>query len=66
MAQVGTQLMAALASANDHGAPAHPWIERDPATGAQSLKVPLPPPDVARQLANALSALADGLRSRTG
>ena len=45
-------------------AAAHPWIERDPATGAQSLKMPLPPPETARQLANALSALADSLRGK--
>jgi hypothetical protein len=45
-------------------AAAHPWIERDPATGGQSLKLPLPPPETARQLANALSALADSLRGR--
>jgi SNF2 family DNA or RNA helicase len=64
LAQVGTQLIAALASANDPAAPAHPWIERDPATGAQSLKMPLPSPETARQLANALSALADGLRGK--
>src|SRR5580658_364707 len=64
LAQVGAQFIAALAAANDPGAPAHPWIERDPATGAQSLKVPLPPPETARQLANALSVLADGLRSK--
>jgi hypothetical protein len=63
--QVGAQFVAALAAANDPGAKPHPWIERDPATGAQSLKMPLPSPETARQLANALSALADGLRSRT-
>ena len=65
LAQIGTQLMAALAVANDRGAPAHPWIERDPASGAQSLRLPLPRPDVAQQLANALSTLADSLRGRT-
>jgi hypothetical protein len=64
LAQIGAQLVAALAAANDHNAVAHPWIERDPTTGAQHLKMPLPPPETARQLANALSALADGLRSR--
>ena len=48
----------------DPDAAAHPWIERDTATGAQSLKMPLPPPETARQLANALSALADGLRGK--
>jgi superfamily II DNA/RNA helicase len=64
LAQVGAQFVAALAAANDPGAPAHPWIERDPATGAQNLKMPLPPPETARQLANALSALADSLRGK--
>ena len=62
--QVGAQFVAALAAANDPRAPAHPWIERDPATGAQNLKMPLPPPETARQLANALSALADSLRGK--
>ena len=64
LVQVGAQFVAALAAANDPDAAAHPWIERDPATGAQSLKMPLPPPETARQLANALSALADGLRGK--
>jgi hypothetical protein len=62
--QVGTQFIAALAAANDPNGSAHPWIERDPATGAQNLKVPMPPPETARQLANALSALADSLRGK--
>jgi hypothetical protein len=64
LVQVGVQFIAALAAANDPKAPAHPWIERDPATGAQNLKMPLPPPETARQLANALSALADSLRGK--
>jgi superfamily II DNA or RNA helicase len=63
LAQVGAQLIAALGAANDPNAAAHPWIERDPTTGVQSLKLPLPPPETARQLANALSALADNLRT---
>ena len=66
LAQVGAQFIAALASANDPDAAAHPWIERDPTTGRQSLKMPLPPPETARQLANALSALADRLRGAIG
>jgi SNF2 family DNA or RNA helicase len=65
LAQVGAQFVAALAAANDPKGPAHPWIERDPATGAQSLRMPLPSPETARQLAGALSLLADGLRGRT-
>ena len=64
LAQIGAQFVAALAAANDPNAIAHPWIERDPVTGAQSLKMALPAPETAKQLANALSALADGLRSR--
>jgi superfamily II DNA or RNA helicase len=63
LVQVGTQFVAALAAANDPKAPAHPWIERDPATGARNLKMPLPSPETARQLADALSTLADRLRS---
>ncbi len=64
LAQIGAQFVAALAAANNPDAPAHPWIERDPTTGVQSLKMPLPPPQTARQLADALSALAAGLRGR--
>jgi hypothetical protein len=64
LVQVGAQFVAALAAANSRDAPAHSWIERDPATGAQSLKMPLPPPETARQLANTLSALADALRGK--
>ena len=64
LVQVGAQFVAALAAANNPGAPAHPWIERDPATGAQNLKIPLPAPEIAQQFADTLSALADSLRSR--
>jgi hypothetical protein len=64
LVQIGAQFVAALAAANDPKAPAHPWIERDPATGARSLKMPLPQPEIAGQLANALSALADSLRGK--
>ena len=48
LVQVGAQLVSALASANDPAATAHPWIERDPATGVRNLKVPLPPPETAQ------------------
>ncbi|MDB5515884.1 MAG: family helicase [Tardiphaga sp.] len=60
LVQVGAQFIAALAA--DDSVTAHPWIERDPATGARSLKMPLPPPETARQLAHVLSALADNRR----
>jgi hypothetical protein len=62
LVQVGSQLLAALASAHDPDAPAHPWIARDPVNGERSLKIPLPPPETARQLAMTLSAIADSLR----
>jgi hypothetical protein len=61
--QVGAQFIAALAAAHESDAAEHPWIERNPVTGAQSLKIPLPPPETARDLANALSALAGSLRA---
>jgi superfamily II DNA or RNA helicase len=64
LAQVGAQFVAALAAASDPDAAAHPWIERNPATGAQNLRIPLPAPETARQLADALSALADNLRGK--
>ena len=62
LAQVGAQLVSALGAAGDPAAPAHPWIERDPNTGAQNLKVPLPSPEMAGQIADALSMLANALR----
>jgi hypothetical protein len=62
LAEVGAQLVSAVAAASDPTGRAHPWIERDPATGARSLKVPLPPPDVMSRIADAFSSLADLLR----
>jgi hypothetical protein len=59
--QFGVELVSALSSSNDGAAAAHPWVERDPATGARSLKLPLPPPDTVRRLADALSAISDAL-----
>jgi superfamily II DNA or RNA helicase len=56
--QVGTTLVSALADDSAH----HPWIERDAVTGARSLKLPLPPPETARKLADALAGLAGMLR----
>jgi ERCC4-related helicase len=64
LAQVGAQFIAALAAAGNPDAAAHPWIEREPATGAQHLKMPLPAPQTARHLADVLSALADSLRGK--
>jgi hypothetical protein len=60
--QVGSQLVSALVSPDRASGTPLPWIERDPATGAHNLKIPLPPPDVARRLADALSGIAGMLR----
>jgi SNF2 family DNA or RNA helicase len=67
--QFGAQFAAALgatgaAGSADQDQPSHPWIERDPQTGARNLKLPLPPPETARQIADALSAMAQALRGR--
>jgi hypothetical protein len=60
--QAGAQLVSALMVAGDAGSGSHRWIERDATTGASSLRLPLPPPQAARRLADALSAIADSLR----
>ena len=62
--QFGSQLVTALTATNNGESVSHPWIERDPATGNRSLKVPLPSPETAKRLADALSVLADTLRGR--
>ncbi len=64
LAQVGAQLVSALGAASNPAAPAHPWIERDPGTGVQSLKVPLPSPETAGRIADVLSMLANTLRGQ--
>ena len=62
--QVGAQLVSALGAASNPATPAHPWIERDPSTGVQSLKVPLPSPETAGRIADVLSMLASTLRGQ--
>lgn len=57
--QLGAQFIGAVAGSSS---PNHPWIERDPTSGSQSLRVPLPSPEVANQLADVLSVLAKSLR----
>lgn len=64
LTQLGAQLVAALGAASNPAAPAHPWVERDPDTGAQSLKLPLPPPETAGKIADVLSMLANTLRGQ--
>ena len=60
--QAGAQLASALSAAGNPAAPSHPWLEHDPVTGARSLRLPLPPEETARRLAEALSVIADSLR----
>lgn len=64
--QFGVGLASALSASAEGKADAHPWIERDPATGAQSLKLPLPSADTARRLADALSAISSALSRKGG
>ncbi len=64
LTQLGAQLVAALGAAANPDAPTHPWVERDPRTGAQSLKLPLPPPETAGKIADVLSMLANTLRGQ--
>jgi SNF2 family DNA or RNA helicase len=60
--QAGAQFVAAFAAVDNPAASPSPLIECDPATGARHLKVPLPAPATVRQLADAFSAIAEGLR----
>ncbi len=62
--QVGAQFMSALTAASAPEGAAHPWIAHDPATGARSLKLPLPSPETAKRLADALLVVADALRGQ--
>ena len=64
LTQLGSQLVAALGAASNPAAPAHPWVERHPDTGAQSLKLPLPSPETAGKIADVLSMLANTLRGQ--
>jgi len=60
---VGTQLIGAIQSAAaGETAASHPWLERDAASGRTSLKIPLPPPQAAAKIADALALLAEALR----
>jgi hypothetical protein len=62
--QFGAQLVTALKTTENGGTTTHPWIERDPVTGSRSLKVPLPPPETAKKIADVLAVLADALQVR--
>ena len=58
------RFFSALAATWESSAATHPWVERDPATGARNLKIPLPPPETVKKLADMLSVLADNLRGK--
>jgi len=63
--RIPTEFIGAMSAASEPNAPANRWIEHDPVTGSRHLKMPLPPPETARQIADALSALADKLWGRS-
>ena len=62
--QAGSQFVSALTATGASARESHPWIERDASTGARSLKLPLPTPEIAGRLADALSAVAEALRGK--
>ncbi len=59
----GAELVSALTAPEDGAVASHPWVERDPATGARSLKVPFPPAETVRRITDALFAISDALLS---
>ena len=63
LAGLGRQLLGAFAAAHDNGA-VHPWVERDAPSGRSSLKIPLPPPEIARELAAALARFIEAFQGR--
>jgi superfamily II DNA or RNA helicase len=62
--QFGATLASVLSASAEGAAHTHPWIERDPATGARHLRLPLPPADTARRLVDMLSEISSLLRAR--
>ena len=62
--QAGAHFVSALAASSDTTAATHPWIENNPKTGTRSLKLPLPPPETARMIADALSTIVAALRGQ--
>ena len=68
LVDAGLKLVETLA--NRHCADADPsvapaqWIERDPRTGREYLKLPMPEPETVQRLAQALGGLLAGLSRR--
>jgi hypothetical protein len=52
--------MAAGRAGEEGGSPIASWIETDPASGRQTLKLPLPEPATVQRLADALQGLLAG------
>jgi hypothetical protein len=61
--QFGAALASALSAPDNGAAAAHPWVVRDAATGQRSLKLPLPPPETAKRLADVLATISNVLLS---
>ena len=63
LAGLGSLLAGALAAVRDpEGAEAKGFVERDPRTGRAHVKIPLPPPETAVRIGEALGALAEVLK----
>jgi superfamily II DNA/RNA helicase len=62
--QLGSEFVSTLSATGASARESHPWIERDPSTGTRSLKLPLPTPEIAKRLADTLSAVAETLRGK--
>jgi hypothetical protein len=63
LAGLGEILAGALAVARDpEGAQVSPLVEREPGTGRLHLKIPIPGPETAARIGEALGALAEALR----
>lgn len=62
LVRLGAEFVGVLAGANGSGAIPDLRIERDPVTGSQNLRIPLPSAETASRLADVLSALATSLR----
>lgn len=64
--EVGLSLAAALQDDGAGPASSHDWIERDPATGARRLVIPVPPAETVQRLADALGGIAAALSGGSG
>ncbi len=63
MAKPPPREVAVNGAGNGSAGKSHGWIETDPATGRSVLKLPVPEPEVVKQLAQALSRVLAGLQT---